>query len=118
MLAPLTGEAAAWGRPGFEGCRIWADRLNAEGGLRIGDQRLRVEIVAYDDQYDPTSAILGAKHLVLEQGVKIILMLGGDTVPAISDFLTRSRMLATTLLPSCVSACNFDPLRRGIGVQF
>ena len=88
VLAPLTGDASAWGRPGFEGCQIWADWVNAEGGLRIGDQRRRVEIVAFDDQYDPARAVLGAKHLVLEQEVKIILMLGGDTVPAIGDFLT------------------------------
>ena len=24
----------------------------------------------------------------------------------------------TLMVPVCVSACNFDPLRRGIGVQF
>ena len=103
VLAPLTGDASAWGRPGYVGCQIWADWVNSAGGLRIGDQRRAVEIVAYDDQYDPARAVLGAKHLVLEHNVKIILMLGGDTVPAISDFLTRSRMLATTLLPSDLS---------------
>lgn len=126
VLAPLTGDASTWGRPGFEGCRIWADRLNADGGLRIGDQRRRVEIIAYDDQYDPARALLGAKHLVLEQGVKIILMLGGDTVPAISDFLTRSRMLATTLLPSdlspdmpyLIAPCEVHPIYVVTGVDW
>ncbi len=103
VLAPLTGDAATWGRPGFEGCRIWADWVNADGGLKIGGQRWAVEIVAYDDQYDPARAVHGAKQLVLEHGVKIILMLGGDTVPVIADFLTRSRTLATTLLPSDLS---------------
>ena len=103
VLTSLTGDAAAWGRPGLEGCQIWADWVNAQGGLKIGDQRRLVDIVAYDDQYDPARAVLGVKHLVLEQDVKIILMLGGDTVPAISDFLARSKMLATTLLPSDLS---------------
>lgn len=103
VLAPLSGDAATWGRPGYEGCRIWADWVNADGGLRIGGQRWAVEIVAYDDQYDPARAVHGVKQLVLEHGVKIILMLGGDTVPVIADFLTRSRTLATTLLPSDLS---------------
>lgn len=103
VLAPLTGDASTWGRPGYEGCRIWADWVNAGGGLRIGGQRRLVEIVAFDDQYDPARAVHGVKQLVLEHGVKIILMLGGDTVPVIADFLTRSRMLATTLLPSDLS---------------
>ena len=91
------------GRPGLKGCQIWTDWVNGQGGLQIGDQRRRVEIVGYDDQYDPARAVLGAKHLVLECNVKIILMLGGDTVPAISDFLTRNKVLATTLLPSDLS---------------
>ena len=39
VLTSLTGDAAAWGRPGLEGCQIWADWVNAQGGLKIGDQR-------------------------------------------------------------------------------
>jgi branched-chain amino acid transport system substrate-binding protein len=126
VLAPLTGDASAWGRPGYEGCRIWADWLNADGGLRIGDQRRLVEIVAYDDQYDPARALLGAKHLVLEQDVKIIIMMGANTLPAISDFLTRSRMLATTLSPSdlspdtpyLIAPCEVHPIYVVTGVDW
>lgn len=25
FLAPLTGPVAAWGKPGLDGCQIWAD---------------------------------------------------------------------------------------------
>lgn len=126
VLAPLSGNASAWGRPGYEGCRIWADWVNDAGGLRIGGQRQSVEIVAFDDQYDPARAVLGAKQLVLEHDVRIILMLGGDTVPAISDFLTRSRMLATTLLPSdlspdtpyLIAPCEVHPIYVVTGVDW
>lgn len=103
VLAPLTGDYSTWGRPGVKGCRIWADWVNEQGGLMIGDQRRMVDVVAFDDEYDPARAVVGAKHLVLERGVKIVLLLGGDTVPAISDFLTRNKMLTTTLLPSDLS---------------
>lgn len=126
VLAPLTGDASTWGRPGYEGCRIWADWVNAGGGLRIGGQRRLVEIVAFDDQYDPARAVHGVKQLVLEHGVKIILMLGGDTVPVIADFLTRSRMLATTLLPSdlspdipyLIAPCEVHPIYVVTGVDW
>ena len=103
VLTSLTGDASAWGRPGLEGCYIWADWVNAEGGIKIGDQQHLVKIVAFDDRYDPDKAVTGAKHLVLEESVKIILMLGGDTLPAINDFLLRNKVLATTLLPSDLS---------------
>ncbi len=126
VLTPLTGDSAAWGRPGVEGCRIWADWLNAQGGLRIGNQRRPVEIVAFDDEHDPVRAVVGAKHLVLEQDVKIILMLGGDTVPSISPFLSRSKMLATTLLPSdlspdtpyLIAPCEVHPIYVVTGVNW
>ena len=126
VLAPLTGDSAAWGRPGAEGCRIWADWLNARGGLRIGNQRRLVEIVAFDDEYDPVRAVVGAKYLVLEQNVKIVLMLGGDTVPAIANFLSRNKMLATTLLPSdlspdtpyLIAPCEVHPIYVVTGVSW
>lgn len=126
VLAPLTGDSSTWGRPGLEGCKIWADWVNAQGGLKIGARRRLVEVVAFDDEYNPARAVVGAKHLVLEQGVKIILMLGGDTVPAISDFLTRNKMLATTLLPSdlspdtpyLIAPCEVHPIYVVTGVSW
>ena len=126
VLAPLTGDSAAWGRPGAEGCRIWADWINANGGLRVGNERRLVEIVTFDDEYDPVRAVVGAKYLVLEQHVKIVLMLGGDTVPAIANFLTRNKMLATTLLPSdlspdtpyLIAPCEVHPIYVVTGVSW
>ena len=35
FLAPLTGEVAAWGKPGLDGCLIWAEWVNAAGGVNI-----------------------------------------------------------------------------------
>jgi branched-chain amino acid transport system substrate-binding protein len=126
LLTSLTGDAAAWGLPGLNGCKIWADRLNAAGGLKIGDQRHRVEIVAYDDQFDPAKAVHGVKQLVLEQDVKMILMLGGDTVPAITDFLNRNKVLASTNLPSdlspdtpyLIAPCECHPVYVATGVDW
>ena len=36
FLAPLTGEVAAWGLPGLYGCQIWAEQVNAAGGIQVG----------------------------------------------------------------------------------
>ena len=33
FLAPLTGEVAAWGKPGLDGLHIWGDRVNNAGGV-------------------------------------------------------------------------------------
>lgn len=103
ILAPLSGDLAAWGRPGLDGCRIWADWVNAAGGMNIGSQLHQVEIVAHDDAYSPERALEGAKKLVLEDNVSLIMMLGGDTFPAVQEFVNQHKMLVTTLLPSDLS---------------
>ena len=51
FLAPLTGEVAAWGLPGLYGCQIWAEKVNAAGGVRIGDDTCTFEFVSYDNEY-------------------------------------------------------------------
>ena len=103
FLAPLTGEVAAWGLPGLHGCRIWADRINAQGGLTIGGESHTVEFIAYDNEYDPAKARTGAAKLIQEDGVQFIMMLGGDTWPGVEPIAERHSMLVSTLLPSDLS---------------
>ena len=42
FLAPLTGEVAAWGLPGLYGCQIWAEKVNAAGGIKAGGDSYQV----------------------------------------------------------------------------
>ena len=100
FLAPLTGPVAAWGKPGLDGCEIWAENINAAGGVNIGGNNYQIEFIGYDNEYDPTKARVGASKLVFEDGVKFIMMLGGDTWPGAQPVADRSGMLFSTLLPS------------------
>jgi branched-chain amino acid transport system substrate-binding protein len=100
FLAPLTGEVSAWGKPGLDGCQIWAEWTNAAGGIKIGDDNYMVEFVGYDNEYDPGKARAGATQLIKEDGVKFIMMLGGDTWPGVQKIAEKEGMLFSTLLPS------------------
>ncbi|MCZ0813006.1 MAG: ABC transporter substrate-binding protein [Pseudomonadota bacterium] len=100
FLAPLTGAVAAWGKPGLDGCEIWAERINAAGGIKLSDGDYMVEFVAYDNEYDPAKARTGATKLIREDGVSFIMMLGGDTWPGVQPVADRTGMLFSTLLPS------------------
>ena len=100
FLAPLTGAVAAWGKPGLDGCQIWAEWINAAGGINIAGESHPVEFVAYDNEYDPAKARTGATKLIREDGVKFIMMLGGDTWPGVQPVAERTGMLFSTLLPS------------------
>ncbi|WP_297767932.1 ABC transporter substrate-binding protein [uncultured Roseovarius sp.] len=103
FLAPLTGAVAAWGKPGLDGCEIWAERVNAAGGITLSDGAHPVEFVAYDNEYDPAKARTGATKLIREDGVSFIMMLGGDTWPGVQPVAERTGMLFSTLLPSDLS---------------
>ncbi|HMB75012.1 MAG TPA: ABC transporter substrate-binding protein [Kiloniellaceae bacterium] len=100
FLAPLTGEVAAWGKPGLDGCEIWAEKVNANGGIDIGGEPHMVELVSYDNEYDPGKARAGATQLIKEDGVKFVMMLGGDTWPGVQKIAAKEGMLFSTLLPS------------------
>lgn len=103
FLGPLSGPVESWGRPGLDGCHIWVDWLNRAGGLMIQGRRHPVKIHAYDCGYNPDQAMEGARQLVQRYDVKLLMMLGGDTLTPVRDFLARNRVLTSTLLPSDLS---------------
>jgi branched-chain amino acid transport system substrate-binding protein len=126
FLAPLTGEVAAWGKPGLDGCRIWGDWVNEAGGIKIGDDSYKVEFIAYDDEYDPGKARTGAVKLIKEDGVQFVMMLGGDPWPGVSPVSDKEKMLFSTLLPSdltpetklLVAPCEVHPIYNVTGVEW
>lgn len=126
FLAPLTGEVAAWGLPGLYGCEIWAEHVNKAGGIDIGGEKHEVEFVAYDNEYDPAKARAGATKLIQEDDVKFIMMLGGDTWPAVQPVAERTGMLVSTLLPSdlspetktLIAPCEVHPIYNVTGVDW
>ncbi len=126
FLAPLSGDVKAWGEPGLQGCQIWVDRVNQAGGVVFGGSRHKVELLAYDCQYDPHLALSGARKLVHEDGVKFMMMLGGDTYPPVQNFLNEHKILSSTLLPSdlspdtpyLIAPCELHPIYVITGVEW
>ena len=126
FLAPLTGEVAAWGLPGLYGCEIWAEWVNKAGGIQVGGDKYRVEFVSYDNEYAPDKARTGAQKLIHEDGVKFIMMLGGDTMPPVVEISNRTGMLVSTLLPSdltpdtvnLIAPCEVHPIYNVTGVEW
>ncbi len=103
FLGPLTGPIRSWGLPGLNGCHIWVDWINRSGGMLIGGTRHNVQLLAEDCGYDPERAAEGARRLVQDHGVGLLMMLGGDTFRPIQDYLMSRKILTSTLLPSDLS---------------
>ncbi len=126
MNIPMTGDYAPWGLPGLYGCEIIANDINAAGGVKIGGDKYNIEMVAYDHAYDTEKAVQGYKKLVLEDEVKMVMMLGGSTVASVLPWAQRKKMLTTTLLPSditpksdyLIATCESHPLYNVTGVEW
>lgn len=126
FLAPLTGPVAAWGKPGLDGCQIWADWTNEAGGIKVGEDSYKVEFVAYDEEYDAGKARAGAAKLIKEDGVSFVMMLGGDPWPGAQPVVEQSGMLVSTLLPSdltpetktLIAPCEVHPIYNVTGVEW
>lgn len=126
MNIPMTGDYAPWGLPGLYGCEIVANDINAAGGVKIGNDKYNIEMVAYDHAYDTEKAVQGYKKLVLQDEVKMVMMLGGSTVASVLPWAQRKKMLTTTLLPSditpksdyLIATCESHPLYNVTGVEW
>ncbi len=126
FLAALTGDIAGWGLPGLYGCQIWAEWVNAAGGVKIGDTSHPIEFVAFDDEYSAEKAKTGARKLIEDDGVKFILCLGGDPMPPVIEMSNRTGMLISTLsvadltpnTPNLVAPCEVHPIYNVTGVEW
>lgn len=103
FVTPLSGPEAEWGRQGVDGCRIWADGINASGGLMIAGRRLRVEIETHDSALGPEPTLTATRDMVERQRVRLILTLGGDSIAPVVPYLMKRRVLVSTLLPTDLS---------------
>lgn len=126
ILAPFTGPAAGWGLPGLYGLEVHAKQLNAAGGVKVGGEHYNIEIVSYDDQYEPSKAVQGYQKMVRGEGVKLVMMLGGNDWPAVQRYSNHYKMLTTTLLPSdltpetkyLIAPCEVHPIYNVTGVEW
>ncbi len=72
-IMPFTGPGALWGeniRPGME---IYAQLINEDGGLKVGDHTYKIELIFKDGQLMPAPAATAARNLVYEHDVKAIV---------------------------------------------
>lgn len=127
FLAPISGKLKSWAEPGYHGCLIWRDRVNALGGIQVRDRHYLVEILPFDTGFDPERALEGAKKLVLDDDVKLLVMVGGDDFSnEVRDFVTEQKTLVTTLLPSdlspdartLIAPCEVHPIYNVTGVDW
>ncbi len=94
VLGAMSGPAAAWGLASKYCAEATAEMYNDAGGVEIGSERYRIEIVSFDDGMHPGRAAEGARFLTETQGVRYIIGPNVEqTIAAAAPVAERNRAM-------------------------
>jgi branched-chain amino acid transport system substrate-binding protein len=82
VLGVMSGPAASWGLTNRYCAEATANMYNAKGGVDIGGEKYKIEIVPIDDKNDPKLTVSGAERLTQQEGIKYIIGPNVDTTAA------------------------------------
>ena len=82
-VGPISGAIAHLGKDNENGARLAVEEINAAGGVKIGDNTVKLDLVTGDDKADPKDGTLVAQKMIDEGVVALVGHLNsGTTIPA------------------------------------
>jgi branched-chain amino acid transport system substrate-binding protein len=91
-VVPLSGRFGAGGAQVKAGYEIGVEDLNAAGGIRVGNRRLRVELMMLDDESDPTKTVSRMEALAQERAAVYLGGFGSDLHAAAAAVAEKNRI--------------------------
>lgn len=92
-VSSFSGPAAAWGMMVQYSLEIAAEDINAAGGIRVGPDNYKVQIVKYDHAYDPTVTASVVRKAIYDDKLKYLDILGGGVIPSVNDLCQREKVV-------------------------
>ena len=93
-MGPMSGGAAQWVLAMDAAANLAAAEVNTEGGLKVGDKKCHVTVVAYDSKYTADGAAAGANALAA-QGIHFIIgPVGAPEATGIKPVAARNEQIA------------------------
>lgn len=91
---PLSGSLSNEGMLYYNGYNLWKDYVNQQGGIKVGNERYKVELILYDDQSDAQTAAKLTEKLITEDKVNFLLATASSgLVQATSSIAERYRTI-------------------------
>lgn len=72
FVGTLSGANAAWGTSNVRSMETSADIYNKQGGIEIGGKKYNIDIVPFDDAFDPKVAVAGMEKMA-QEGIKYVV---------------------------------------------
>src|SRR5258705_400321 len=93
LVTALSGQSARAGEAITRGLAVAIDEINAKGGVRVGNQSHKLELVRRDDEATPAKGVIAARELVFKE--KVAVLFGGLDTPvsiAIVPVITEAKV--------------------------
>lgn len=82
---PITGALAPEGTKLKQGYELWREKVNEAGGVKVGDKKLKVDLIYYDYQSTTPKAVQLAEKLISEDKVDFLFSpFGSGATKAVS----------------------------------
>lgn len=92
LNVPLSGAYAGWGWVMRTAAEIWVDQVNADGGLVVGGDPYMVDLVRYDNQFDPSVAQTLTRK-ALGEGIRVFLVTSDGEAKAMNSLCQSEEAL-------------------------
>jgi branched-chain amino acid transport system substrate-binding protein len=99
VIAPQSGPCAQWGVPTTHGVELWADEINAAGGIKdAAGNTHTIAVKAYDNNcYTPSEELSAARRAVLDDGAQILVQTWTPASrKAIASLVTENKVVTTS----------------------
>lgn len=104
---PQTGALAPEALKLQQGYDLWAEQVNKSGGIKVGDKKMKVEIVYTDYQSNTPRAVQAAEQLITQQKVNFLFSpFGSGAAKAASTVSEKYSM--PTIAPTASSSQVYD----------
>ena len=89
---PLSGGAALYGKNVLDGVQMAVEEINATG-LEVGGKKIKLEVVALDDKYNPSETAINTQRLVQEHKAPAVLVPHSGGIFAVQTSNERQKLL-------------------------
>ena len=111
----LSGPGAVFGVPQMRAMQIAVDEINGKGGVKVGPDNYKLNLISNDDKANPTEATNSVRKLIDRDGVKFLLgfCCSGPT-SAVASFIGKEPvlMLVGTAAEKTITTHGFSNLFR------
>lgn len=104
---PLSGGAAQYGKNTLDGMKMAVDELNAKG-FEVAGKKVKFEVVALDDKYNPSETAINFQRLVQESKTPVVMCphSGGGYAIQTSNERLNALLLSYTSVPKITESGN------------